>query len=244
MKNTMHYYDGSDEKYQQSKNRADAINSAEKYYDQNRNDLPASIHTPWADSPASFPSSGKPHKYNNTFVNIMPVLICILLAASLITVIVCVVIAEPSKSTGSDEGIVHGGGFGGPGSDIINPETWEPSAPEIEPDPAYNNQEFPPDNYAPVIIDCSLARKHIGENVTVYGKITNVQYGSGNGEPTYIFFGADYPGKDCVIATVWCELPEWMDFSRGCKLSVSGDLRQNKDGDVVIEVDHPASFFE
>jgi len=175
------------------------------------------------------------------------------IAICVVAVIISIVssIIDPGDKAANEaergeSGTYHGGKGIGPGGDLTSPdyeEPPEPEPPDYPPPQAFDTMP-PPEEYNSPYISCSEAGKYIGKTVTLDDKISNIQYASGKNEPMYIFLGADYGGKNCVIVAVWCDIPEWMGFMKGDKINVTGKLYKDGDGDIVMDVNHPASFFE
>jgi len=176
-------------------------------------------------------------------IDIMPIFLGILVLSVIITVIVCVIIAKPSNRIGDDG--TYNAGFGvGPGGDLTTPDYGASPEPPNNLPPRTSDMPPPSTDSIPLLIKCLAAKNHIGKYATVYGKVTNIQYASSNYEPTFIFFGVPYPEPGCVIAAVWCEIPDWMNYKKGDSISVTGKLYKDSDGGILIDVNHPSQFLE
>jgi hypothetical protein len=80
-------------------------------------------------------------------------------------------------------------------------------APEI---PSFDLPETPDTPAEPQIpngaIDWTEAAQHVGESITVYGRVAGATYASSsNGRPTFINIGADYPDASRVTVVIWDE---------------------------------------
>lgn len=91
------------------------------------------------------------------------------------------------------------------------------------------------------------ASSHIGEIVTVYGKVVDVDYESGaNGAPTFMDIGASYPDTNRVTAVIWGEnrsrfTPSPKALYEGKTICVTGEIYVYN-GACNIEVESPSQI--
>lgn len=113
--------------------------------------------------------------------------------------------------------------------------------------PGVNAKKPSADSIPDGAISWKDASSHIGEIVTVYGKVVDVDYESGaNGAPTFMDIGASYPDTNRVTAVIWGEnrsrfTPSPKALYEGKTICVTGEIYVYN-GACNIEVESPSQI--
>lgn len=82
----------------------------------------------------------------------------------------------------------------------------------------------------PGAIPCEDARDHIGEDVTLYGVVAEVDQPGTEGDPIFVDLGAAYPDKSRTTGVIWSEyhsvFPDIFGYE-GCIVFMRGTMYEN-----------------